>query len=89
VVWKSVEIPGNPIAVSDSVPSSLRSALENLFVKKANSNYLTAHGYCTSVAQCTALAGGGWGYANPSVADFSKIGTVCKLTKSPACTSAS
>jgi phosphonate transport system substrate-binding protein len=85
IVWKSVEIPGNPIAVSDSVPASLRAALESLLVNKANSAYLTAHGYCTSVASCTTTTGG-WGYANPSVFDISKIRSVCKLTKSPACT---
>jgi ABC-type phosphate/phosphonate transport system substrate-binding protein len=85
IVWKSVEIPGNPTAVSDSLPASLRSALEKLWINQANSAYLTAHGYCSSVAKCTALMGG-WGYANPSVADFSKIKTVCELTKSPSCT---
>jgi phosphonate transport system substrate-binding protein len=85
VVWKSVEIPGNPIAVSDSVPASLRTALESLLINKANSAYLTAHGYCSSVASCTTTMGG-WGYANPSVFDISKIRNVCKLTKSPACT---
>jgi phosphonate transport system substrate-binding protein len=85
VVWTSQAIPGNPVAVSDSEPASLRTALENLFVQKANSAYLTKQGYCTSVSQCTTLMGG-WGYANPKVADFTKIKDVCELTKSPACT---
>jgi phosphonate transport system substrate-binding protein len=88
VVWKSVEIPGSPIAASDSLPASLRSALESLLVKKANSTYLAAKGYCPSVTACTTTLGA-WGYASPSVANFSQIKKICQLTKSPACTSAS
>jgi phosphonate transport system substrate-binding protein len=87
IVWKSVEIPGSPIAVSDSVPASLRAALENFLVQKANSTYLTKQGYCSSVAKCT-TAMGQWGYANPGVANFSQIKTICEKTKSPSCTKA-
>ncbi|HLI01640.1 MAG TPA: phosphate/phosphite/phosphonate ABC transporter substrate-binding protein [Acidimicrobiales bacterium] len=84
IVWKGPEIPGNPTAISDSVPASLRTALENLLIKDGNSKYFAAHGYCPSVAKCNELTGG-WGYANPKVADFSKIANVCKITKSPQC----
>lgn len=85
VIWKGPEIPGNPVAVSNSLPASLQGALEDFLVKKANSTWLTAHGYCSSVAKCTQIMGQ-WGYANPSVANFSKIKQVCNLTRSPSCT---
>jgi phosphonate transport system substrate-binding protein len=84
IVWTSPEIPGNPIAASDSLPASLRSAIENLLVNDANSVYLTAHHYCSSVSQCTTVMGQ-WGFASPSVANYSQITEVCKITKSPSC----
>jgi phosphonate transport system substrate-binding protein len=84
IVWKSPKIPGNPIAASDTLPASLRSAIENLLVNDANSNYFAAHGYCSSVSACTTLTGQ-WGYASPSVANYSQIAEVCKITKSPSC----
>ena len=84
IVWKSPKIPGNPIAASDALPASLRSAIENLLVNDANSNYFAAHGYCSSVSACTTLTGQ-WGYASPSVANYSQIAEVCKITNSPSC----
>lgn len=84
VIWKSSPIPGSPTAISDSLPPSLVSAVDNLFVKEANSPYLVAHGYCNSVAQCTKLTGN-WGYAAGSDSTFSQIAQICQLTKSPSC----
>jgi phosphonate transport system substrate-binding protein len=84
IVWKSQEIPGSPLAASDSLPASLRSAMEKLLVTDANSNYFVAHGYCSSVSQCDTLTGG-WGYASPSVANYSAIAEICKVTKSSSC----
>jgi phosphonate transport system substrate-binding protein len=84
VIWTSPEIPGNPVAVSDSLPASFRSTLENLLVNDGNSTYFAAHGYCSSVSACTTETGQ-YGYANPSLANYSTIGQICKLTKSPSC----
>jgi phosphonate transport system substrate-binding protein len=84
IVWTSPEIPGNPIAASDSLPASLRSAIENLLVNDGNSNYFAAHGYCSSVSACTNVTGQ-WGWASPSVANYSQIAEVCKITNSPSC----
>lgn len=84
IVWTSPEIPGNPLVASDSLPASLRSAMENVLVNDANSNYFAAHGYCSSVSACTNVTGQ-WGWASPSVADYSQITEVCKVTNSPSC----
>ena len=84
IVWKSAEIPGSPLAASDSLPASLRSTMATLLVQDANSPYFVAHGYCSSVSQCTTLAGG-WGYAPGSDANYSSIAQICQLTKSPSC----
>ena len=84
VIWTSPEIPGNPIAVSDSLPASFRTTLENVLVNDGNSTYFAAHGYCSSVSACTTETGQ-YGYANPSLANYSTIGQICKLTKSPSC----
>jgi phosphonate transport system substrate-binding protein len=84
IVWKSVEIPGSPIAASDSLPASLRSAMVNLLVKDANSPYFAAHHYCSSVSACNTVTAQ-WGFASPSVANYSSIANICKLTNSPSC----
>jgi phosphonate transport system substrate-binding protein len=84
IVWKSVEIPGSPIAASDSLPASLRSAMVKLLVNDANSDYYAAHHYCSSVSQCTTVTSQ-WGFASPSVANYSSIASICKLTNSPSC----
>lgn len=84
IIWTGPEIPGNPVAVSNAVPASLRKALEKFFVKDANAAYLSKHGFCSSAAACQKTMGQ-WGYANPKVANFGKIKQVCALTKSPSC----
>jgi phosphonate transport system substrate-binding protein len=84
IVWTSPEIPGSPLAASDSLPASLRSALENLLITDANSNYFAAHHYCSSVSACNNITGQ-WGFAPPSVANYSQIAEICKITNSPSC----
>ncbi len=84
IVWTSQAIPGSPVAASDSLPASLRSALENVLVKYANSTYEAAHGYCSSVNACDTITGQ-WGFAPPSVANYNAITQICALTKSPSC----
>ena len=84
IIWKSQEIPGNPTAVSDSLPQSFRTALEKLLVSDGNSTYYAAHGYCSSVSQCTTETGQ-YGFANPAVANYAPIAQICKITKSSSC----
>jgi phosphonate transport system substrate-binding protein len=85
IIWTSPEIPASPLAASDSLPASFRAALEDLLVNEANSTYMAAHGYCSSAAECTKITSQ-WGYAKPSLANYSTIGDICKITKSPSCT---
>jgi phosphonate transport system substrate-binding protein len=84
IVWTSVAIPGSPVAASDSLPASFRSALENVLVKYGNSAYMAAHHYCSSVTACDNITEQ-YGYAPPSVANYSVIAKICALTKSPSC----
>jgi phosphonate transport system substrate-binding protein len=84
IIWTSPEIPANPVAASDSLPQSFRTALEKLLVSDANSTYYTAHGYCSSVSACDTLTGQ-YGYANPNLANYNTIGEICKITKSSSC----
>ena len=84
IIWTSVKIPASPIAASDSLPPSCRTTLENLLVNDGNSAYYAAHGYCSSVADCTTVTGQ-YGFANPSLADYSAITKICEVTKSPSC----
>jgi phosphonate transport system substrate-binding protein len=84
VIWTSQEIPASPVAASDSLPASFRTALENVLVNDANSPYMAAHGYCSSAAQCTTITSQ-WGYAKPSLANYAPIAQICKVTKSSSC----
>jgi phosphonate transport system substrate-binding protein len=84
IIWTSPKIPASPIGASDSLPQSFRTTLENVLVNDGNSAYFAAHGYCSSVTACTTEAGQ-YGFANPSLADYSVITQICKLTKSPSC----
>jgi phosphonate transport system substrate-binding protein len=84
IIWTSQKIPASPIAASDSLPASFRSTLENLLVNDANSAYFAAHGYCSSVSACTTETGQ-YGFANPDLANYTPILTICKVTKSPSC----
>jgi phosphonate transport system substrate-binding protein len=84
IVWTSPKIPGSPVAASDSLPASLRTALENVLVSDANSAYYAAHHYCSSVTACTNITGQ-YGFASPSVANYSLITQICDITKSPSC----
>jgi phosphonate transport system substrate-binding protein len=84
IIWTSVKIPASPIAASDSLPQSFRTTLENLLVSDGNSAYYAAHGYCSSVADCTTVTGQ-YGFAAPSLADYSAITKICEVTKSPSC----
>jgi phosphonate transport system substrate-binding protein len=84
IIWTSQEIPGNPTAVSDSLPQSFRTELENVLVNDANSTYYAAHGYCSSVAQCTTETGQ-YGFVNPDVANYAPIARICKITRSSSC----
>ncbi len=84
IVWTSQAIPGSPVAVSDSLPASFRSALEKVLVTYANSNYEAAHGYCSSASACTTITGQ-WGFASPSVANYAPIAQICAITKSASC----
>ena len=84
VIWTSPEIPGNPVAVSDSLPASFRAEFSKVLVDYANSGYMTKAGYCKSVSYCTNLTGG-WGFGPPSDATFGVVLQICNLTKAPAC----
>jgi DNA-binding beta-propeller fold protein YncE len=79
-----VAIPGSPVAASDSLPASLRNSLENVLVNDANSAYYVAHHYCSSISACDSITGQ-YGFAAPSVANFSVIAQICAITKSPSC----
>ncbi len=84
IVWTSQAIPGSPVAASDSLPASLRNALENVLVNDGNSAYFVAHHYCSSIAACDTITGQ-YGYAPPSVANYAPIAQICAITKSPSC----
>jgi phosphonate transport system substrate-binding protein len=87
VVWKSEQIPGSPIVASESMPASLRAALQDVLVKDSSAPALAAAGYCSSEAECQKVMGR-WGFADPKLGNYQLIADVCAATKSTTCTSA-
>lgn len=87
IIWKSPPIPEGPMIVNDSVPASLRAALKKLLVTEANVKYLTAHGYCSSIAECERTMGGSfYGFAPASAINYSEsILPVCRAIKLKTC----
>lgn len=75
VVWKSVDIPNSPVAVSDDLAPDLKNKLIDVFQHKANVDYMKAQGLCSG-DDC--LPGGGWGYIPTTDATFDIIRKVCK-----------
>jgi phosphonate transport system substrate-binding protein len=84
IIWTSEKIPASPIAASDSLPASFISTLESVLVNDGNSAYEAAHGYCSSTAACSTITGQ-YGFANPDLANYAPILTICNVTKSPSC----
>jgi phosphonate transport system substrate-binding protein len=86
IIWKSPPIPDGAMGVSDSVPASLRAALEKVLVNEGNAPYLVAHGYCTSsVTACEELLDN-YSFTPPGTLNVvALVQPICKVTKNPAC----
>jgi hypothetical protein len=79
-VWKSDVIAGSPVAVSDDLDPALHDKIAKAFQDKANVDYLTANGFCTSVDKCTVDDAGDWGYAKVDDAFYDTVRKVCDVT---------
>jgi phosphonate transport system substrate-binding protein len=87
-VWKSDEIPGSPVAVSDDLATSLKDKIATAFQTMANVDYLKANGFCTGTT-CTADDAGDWGYAKVDDSFYDGVRKVCDVTKDKQCTASS
>ena len=74
MVWKSEEIPGSPVAVSDDLTPALQKKITDAFQQKANTDYMKAHGFCKGDGDC--LPDGGWGYVKVDAA-YDSVREVC------------
>ncbi len=83
VLWKSEVIPGSPLAVNQDLPEDLRDEIKNLILEKANSDYLSANGFCQG--ECKLTDEGAWGWAEADDKLYDGIRTVCESTKSEKC----
>ncbi|MGH9185363.1 MAG: phosphate/phosphite/phosphonate ABC transporter substrate-binding protein [Acidimicrobiales bacterium] len=84
VVWKSEVIAGSPVAIRSDLPADLLDALHELFVEKANSDYLVANGFCEE-GDCGITDEGAWGYAPVDDGFYDGVRAVCEVTKADAC----
>ena len=86
-LWKSETIAGSPIAIASKVSPELRQKIADTFVQKANVDYLTANGFCSSTADCKVGEDTGWGFAAIDDSLYDGVRHVCDVTKAKSCTS--
>ncbi|GAA0947940.1 phosphate/phosphite/phosphonate ABC transporter substrate-binding protein [Pseudonocardia zijingensis] len=89
VVWRSETIAGSPIAVGSHVDPQRRQVITDALAQKANVDYLSANGFCTSAAECEVGEDGGWGYVAVDDALYDGVRRVCAVTQAESCTSLS
>ncbi|MEV0700769.1 phosphate/phosphite/phosphonate ABC transporter substrate-binding protein [Saccharopolyspora sp. NPDC050389] len=82
-VWKSVVIPGDPVAISDDLDPALKEKITAALRDKANSDYLSANGFCTG--ECKIGDVDGYGFAPVDDAFYNGIREVCDVTKDKQC----
>jgi phosphonate transport system substrate-binding protein len=87
IVWKSEMIAGSPMAVASDVDPQLRQTIADAIVNKANVDYLSANGFCSSAADCRIGEDGEWGYAQVDDTQYNGVRHVCDVTKAESCTS--
>ncbi len=86
VVWQSPKIMNGPMAMSSSLPQSLREAISETLANKANRQWAAANGYCRdSDASCTINSNNGWGYAPTTDVDFDGMRQLCRPGAGNAC----
>jgi phosphonate transport system substrate-binding protein len=84
IVWKSDNIAGAPIAVSDDLAPDLKTKIADVFNTKANIDYLNANGYCTPECK-TADDSGDWGWSKVDNSFYNGVRKVCDVTKAKQC----
>ncbi|TXG92445.1 phosphate/phosphite/phosphonate ABC transporter substrate-binding protein [Rhodococcus rhodnii] len=85
VIWKSEEIAGSPITVSDDLDPALRDQIVEILQTKITVPQLIAGGYCTSADDCTLPEDKKFGYVPVDDASFDGVRKVCETTKAEAC----
>lgn len=88
MVWESGPIPNGPFSIRTTLPASLKAAVRNAILTKANKEHFVSKGYngCTVVATCVIVEDKNVGSiveVKDSFYDY--IRAVCEATKSSSC----
>lgn len=88
MVWESGPIPNGPFSIRSTLPASLKAAVKNIMLTKANKEHFVSKGYngCTAVATCVIVEDKNVGSiveVKDSFYDY--IRAVCEATKSSSC----
>ncbi|KOG08634.1 phosphate/phosphite/phosphonate ABC transporter substrate-binding protein [Streptomyces viridochromogenes] len=82
VIWKSEQIPGSPLTVSDELAPELKKKIVETFRNKANADYLEQQGFCEGEG---CKIDGYWGFVPTDDADFESVRDVCRLVGEEQC----
>jgi phosphonate transport system substrate-binding protein len=83
-VWKSGDIPGAPMVISERLPPALRQQLTVALQNKANADYLRAAGFCQG--ECAIADGNAYGYQPANDAGYNGVREICKSLQNDPCT---
>lgn len=86
IVWKGPQIPNSPTAVQSSLPESLITEIERIFVEEINTEGYIERGVCESVEDCTIGEEGAEFYLPVEDSLYDGVRDVCELTGSAECT---
>ncbi|MER5393360.1 phosphate/phosphite/phosphonate ABC transporter substrate-binding protein [Saccharopolyspora sp. NPDC002686] len=82
-VWKSATIPGDPVALSDSLDPAVKDKLTAALRDKANSDYLRENGFCSG--ECKIGDVDGYGFKPVEDSFYDGIREVCATTRDKQC----
>jgi phosphonate transport system substrate-binding protein len=87
-IWESGPIPNGPMSIRSTLPKSLKAAITNILLTKANKEYFVSKGYngCTAVATCVVIEDkNAESFIAVKDSFYDYIRGVCEATKSSSC----
>ena len=87
-IWESGPIPNGPMSIRSTLPKSLKAAIKNILLTKANKEHFVSKGYngCTELASCVVVEDKNVNnFIEVKDSFYDYIRGVCEATKSSSC----
>lgn len=87
-IWESGPIANGPMTIRSTLPKSMKAAIKNILLTRANKEYFVSKGYngCTAVATCVVIEDkNADSFIDVKDSFYDYIRGVCEATKSSSC----